>query len=106
MLQKVELEAIEKLKADIASKYALSGVTLFGSKARGDDQPDSDIDLLILLNQPVTVQIEEDIFDMAYTQELACSVVFGVIVYDQATWDGIGRQMPLRWNIDKEGIAA
>ena len=106
MLQKNDISAIEELKNNISHKYALDGITLFGSKARGDDEPDSDIDLLVLLNQVVTTKVEEDIFDMAYDQELAYSVVIGVIVFEKSIWDGIGRAMPLRWNIDREGIAA
>ncbi|MEI6287866.1 MAG: nucleotidyltransferase domain-containing protein [Bacillota bacterium] len=106
MLQEKELLAIQALKENISNKYSLDSITLFGSKARGDDNLDSDIDLLVLLNQTVTTPIEEAIFDMAYEQELAHSSIIGIIVYDKTVWDGIGRSMPLRWNIDREGVAA
>ena len=43
------MKSIEELKKDIievAKEYPLSKVTLFGSRARGDNKPDSDVDLL------------------------------------------------------------
>ena len=45
------LEAAECL----AALLPVERVVLYGSKARGDDRPDSDIDLLILTSRPLTV---------------------------------------------------
>ena len=79
---------------------------LFGSKARGDDDKWSDIDLLVILRQKVNTAIEEQIYDMAYDLELAYDVVFGIIVFDKEYWDGIGRYISLRSCIERDGIAA
>jgi predicted nucleotidyltransferase len=46
------LPAIKKALADLYGDR-LQGVILFGSEARGDASPDSDIDLLVLLVGPV-----------------------------------------------------
>ena len=43
------MKSIKELKKDIievAKEYPLSKVTLFGSRARGDNKPNSDVDLL------------------------------------------------------------
>lgn len=48
-----EMKAAESLRAQreeilrIAAKYGAANVRLFGSVARGDDRPDSDVDLLV-----------------------------------------------------------
>ncbi len=44
-----------RIKQGLASMYGprLSGVILYGSKARGDNRPDSDIDLLILVRDKI-----------------------------------------------------
>lgn len=43
------MKTIEDLKlnvAEVVKDYPVSKVTLFGSRARGDNRPDSDVDLL------------------------------------------------------------
>ena len=41
------LDEIKKVVAEIAPKYILKKVTLFGSRARGNFREDSDIDLIV-----------------------------------------------------------
>ena len=41
------IEKIKKAVAEIAPKYNLTKVTLFGSRARGNFREDSDIDLIV-----------------------------------------------------------
>lgn len=41
------IEEIKKVVAKIAPEYNLKRVTLFGSRARGNFRPDSDIDLIV-----------------------------------------------------------
>ena len=42
------LEQLKELIAPIAEKYRLSAVYLFGSYARGEQTPDSDVDLYVV----------------------------------------------------------
>ena len=51
------LPAIKKALEDLYGER-LRGVILFGSEARGDAEPDSDIDLLVLLEGPVEWAVE------------------------------------------------
>jgi len=48
-------DLLQRIKHDLAEAYGprLRGVVLFGSEARGDAEPDSDIDVLVLLDGPV-----------------------------------------------------
>ena len=40
------IEDIKKVVAGIAPKYQITKATLFGSRARGDNREDSDVDLI------------------------------------------------------------
>lgn len=103
MLTANESLAIAELKTRIVEKYDMDSMILFGSKARSDDSRESDIDVLSLVNQNATNEVEEGIFDLAYDVGLRFDVVFGIIVKNIVEW----RKMdfhPLKQNIDREGI--
>ena len=46
-VQTYSIEKIKNIVRDVASQYGVERVTLFGSYARGDMKPESDIDLRI-----------------------------------------------------------
>ncbi len=105
-LKKNELRAIKELKHRIQEKVPGTRIILFGSKARGDFEEFSDIDLLILVDAKTTMAAEEEIRTIKFEAELKYDVVFGIIIRHKDFWDSaLARAMPLHWNIDKEGVA-
>lgn len=59
---------------------------LFGSVARDEYEPDSDIDVLVLFPGEVDTDLKEEVFDVAYNVELENNVVFGIIVRSKEYW--------------------
>jgi len=101
-----EIQALKELKKRILQKFPGAELILYGSKARGEDDEESDIDLLILVDIPVTCSLEEKITRIAYDIELKYDVVFGKIVENKEFWNtSLAKAMPLRWNVDKDGIS-
>jgi len=49
------IDDIKKTVAEIAPKYNLKRVTLFGSRANGNFRDDSDIDLIVDFSAPVSL---------------------------------------------------
>ncbi len=47
------LNQLKSLKAELAAKYHVKKLGLFGSFARGEERPDSDVDLLVEFDQPI-----------------------------------------------------
>ena len=47
MTKTLTIEDIKKTVAEIAQEYNLTKVTLFGSRANGNNREDSDVDLLV-----------------------------------------------------------
>lgn len=49
----ISIEDMKKAIAAKADEYGIKRATLFGSRARGDYRPDSDVDLLIEFSRPI-----------------------------------------------------
>lgn len=82
----------------------LARMVLFGSRARGDAKPDSDIDVLVVLNGPVNAgeEIERTcgiVSDLCLENEVVISCVF----MDRYRYEN--KRGPLLRNIRKEGVA-
>ena len=59
------LELPEETLADLCRRYQIREISLFGSTARGEARPDSDLDLLVDLQPHHTISL----FDFADLQE-------------------------------------
>ena len=80
-------------------------VILYGSVARGEEKPDSDIDLLVLVPQEVTHKLERAIRDQVYEIELESDQIISVIVRQNTRWHSKPLNFtPLYRAIAREGI--
>ena len=103
MKKKIE-QIVRELKDRISEKYSVKEMRIFGSSARGDGKPESDIDVLVHLAH-VNRQIEEDLFDMAYNLELKHDCLIDIIVVDDRGLSGVQGTAPIYEKILAEGAA-
>lgn len=104
-LKENERKALQELKKRVSERFPDAEIILYGSKARGDADEESDIDILVLLDSKISNALEEEIFHISYTIELEYDLVFGVIVENKDFWrTPLANAMPLHWNIDEEGV--
>lgn len=104
-LKENEKKALLELEKRLSQKFPDSEIVLYGSKARGDSNEESDIDVLILTRQKVDSRIRDEIVGLAYDIELDNDVVFGLLIESKEFWNSpLAKAMPIHWNIDGEGI--
>jgi predicted nucleotidyltransferase len=99
--------AVAKYVAHIYDRFPerILAVTLFGSKARGDADAESDIDLLVLVDEE-NREIRFDLWHIASDISLEHNVVLSVRVYAQDRWSEARRiRLPFYRAVTAEGIS-
>lgn len=97
---------LEKFRSLLLERVRVDKIILFGSRARGDAEADSDMDLLLVLHDPPTGEIEDYILDCAWEAGIDHSVVVVPIVYSREEWEeGPEQSSLLALAVQREGIA-
>ena len=78
---------LQRLKARVAERLPLNRLVLFGSRARGDNEPDSDIDVLVVLDGPVSRESEEYVRSCAWELSYENGVVIFPLVVARTEWE-------------------
>lgn len=100
-----EKTALAEIKRRVSGLFDVREYVLFGSKARGDAEPDSDIDLLIVTERALSWKEKERITHEMLDVNLPYDTNFAATVVDARTWDSaLWRIVPLHRNVTKEGV--
>jgi predicted nucleotidyltransferase len=100
-------ELLSRVKGALAEAFGarLRGVVLYGSEARGEADPDSDIDLLVLLDGPVRRPNDPHAcIDALYPLVLELERPIQARCADVEAYDR--QELPLYRNARREGVTA
>lgn len=98
-------EILERIKYSVRSNDPEAEAYLFGSRSRGDQRPDSDWDVLILVNnQNISDALEDKFRDTLYNLEVETGQIISVLIYPKNYWNKNLVYSPLYKSVQKEGI--
>lgn len=81
-----------------------ASIILYGSRARGDNEAESDYDLLILTDQKATLEREDIFRRQLFPVEIETGSVFTVMLVSRKDWHSdIYQAMPFHQNIERDG---
>jgi predicted nucleotidyltransferase len=99
--------AIDEAARVIRCHAAIEQIIVFGSKARGDDDDESDIDLLVLTSHSLARSERHAIVDALFPIQLSHGVVLSPIFVAIEDWrSGPISVLPIRAEVDDHGVAA
>lgn len=104
MLTSDERKALEGLKNMISKKYRLIDFVLYGSKASGTDTEESDIDVMVELEEE-SRDVRWDIYSMAAEVNITFGCVISPILFSRRELEqGPMDESPIYRRIASEGV--
>ncbi len=102
-----EKNAIFDASAMLREAFPVKEVVLFGSKARGDDDEESDIDLLVLTSQPVSWNERKAINNALYEIQMKYDIIISTLITTVTEWnEGTFSVLPIHGEISDQGVTA
>ncbi|MBN1106689.1 MAG: nucleotidyltransferase domain-containing protein [Deltaproteobacteria bacterium] len=99
-----EQRALRELRDELVSKYPILDIRIYGSKARGEGEPDSDIDVMIEIPGYDDLMVGE-IDDVIYRINLNHDVFISALVFGRDELEeGPMSESPIYKVVQREGV--
>jgi predicted nucleotidyltransferase len=82
-----DFEIVNRLKIRLQERVKLHQVIIFGSRARGDAESDSDMDVLVVLDEPVSRQSRKIVSENSWEIGFDSDMVIMPIVVSRDSWE-------------------
>jgi predicted nucleotidyltransferase len=99
-----ESAALRRLKDALSRDFRLVELRLFGSKARGDSDKESDIDVLVVL-EDCDWETKKAVSHLCFNINIEHSVLLVPVLYSRAEYESeLTKVTPFYQNVRKEGV--
>jgi uncharacterized protein len=97
-------QLLSEIKKLVLQQEPQAEIILYGSYARGDYRPDSDMDILILLKKDIVSYFDEKrISYPLYELEIKTGQIISPLILPKKNWESKFKITPLYENVQKEG---
>jgi predicted nucleotidyltransferase len=94
-----------KLKETVHLLLPTAKVLLYGSVARGTQDEESDYDVLILTDAPLSTKEEDAVTDAIYNLELEQGIVISTLFYTKDFWAApLAQVLPFHQRVQEDGV--
>jgi len=101
-----EKRILDKFKVLLSDRVSIYKMILFGSRARGDADQYSDMDIAVILNEPVEEKDIDYVSDCAWEAGFEYGIVVVPVVFTREEWeDSPERSSLLVQAAEMEGVA-
>jgi predicted nucleotidyltransferase len=105
IMKELEKKVINNFKQLLSQRVALHRLIMFGSRARGDAEPDSDMDVLVVLSGSNNATVRRYVNDCAWEAGFDHGLVVSPVVVERQSWvNGPERYSLLAKAVEDEGI--
>jgi predicted nucleotidyltransferase len=99
-----EKKALKELQENLRNNYNLVDFKLYGSKSKGTDQPESDLDVMIIL-EDLSPEIESEIDDLIFEINLRYDCLITSLYFSRGELEyGALSESPIYKKIKQEGV--
>lgn len=100
-----ERQAVEAAAATLLARFPVTGIVLYGSKARGDSDPESDIDLLVLTSRPLDHEEQSGMWSHLHEISMRYDVLLSPLTVEAHSWrEGVHSVLPIHAEVEREGV--
>ena len=104
-LTPAQKKALSDLKIKLHQKFEIISIAIFGSTVRGENDPESDLDILVITRRPLQRLLRHQITDLVCEVNLKFDTNLSALVVDQAGWEsGLYSILPIHNEILEEGV--
>jgi len=97
--------ALEAVRDRLMAQFKIDLIVMFGSAAWGRPDEESDVDVLIVLQEKLDLETEDHISRVIFEINLEYDTNLSELIVDLHTWDDdLASAMPIHEAIEKRGI--